>query len=216
MKRAIVLMGLLVVFGAAAAANQHGSLAVTPDHPLYDTKLAAESGVENMAPNETERVKEKLDQADKRANESREMAEENETEHANETANAYAEEMREVNDLGKNISDLAQQQKIDELVARATQHHAEVLSQVYERVPGQAKSAIGRALNASAGAHNRAVQAMERRGQDTSGMNITDRIPSDVRDRTGIAPGRPSDTGPAGDDMENGGAPDNTSGSGAP
>lgn len=186
------LMALLLGMSTAVALPD---IAVTPDHPLYDTKTAVEGEVEELAPNETEAVEAKLEHAGKRANESNLMAEENETELANQTANEYAEKMQEVNDLGKQVSDLAQQRKIDELVATATLHHAEVLSAVYERVPEQAKAGIERALNSSVKGHNSAVKAMQERGQSTAGMNISSRIPADVRQKTGI--GRPENV-PAG------------------
>lgn len=185
MKQALTLVtGLLLVAGLAAAGS-HGSL-MTADHPLYSAKMAGEAGVEELAPNETEQVKAKLHHAEKRANESQELADENKTDLANQTANAYAAEMQEVNDLGSTISDLAQQQKIDELVAAATQHHAAVLSAVYERVPDQAKAGIQKALNTSVNGHKRAVQSMENRGQPTDNLNMTAHIPANVQDKTGI------------------------------
>lgn len=202
MMKKTILLGLAtfaMLFGFAAAQN-HGTM-VTPDHPLYETKLAAESGVENMAPNESERAEAKLDQASERANETEELVEENKTDLANETAGAYAEEMQEVNDLGDTVSDLAQKQKIDELVAKATMHHSKVLSKVYERVPEEAKKGIGKALNRSVKGHTKAVDAMAARGQPTDVGNISKNIPSDVKDKVGLRsslPGGPGDAGPDG------------------
>ncbi len=198
MKRFILLAGitaLLLGIGAAHAGQAHG-VAVTPDHALYDTKTTVEEQVEDLAPNQTAAAQAKLDHAGKRANETDAMAEENETELANETANAYSDKMQEVNQLGQEVSDLAQQQKVDELVARATMHHAKVLSSVYERVPEEAKAGISRALNNSVTGHQRAIEAMERRGQPTGDMNISSKIPADVRQQTGI--GRPGNIPAAG------------------
>ncbi|MFB6077071.1 MAG: DUF5667 domain-containing protein, partial [Candidatus Nanohaloarchaea archaeon] len=171
---------------AIVGTAQTGSPAVIPSHPLYAAKIAGETAVESMAPNDTARIRAKLRHAGNRANESLVLANKNMTELANETAEDYAQKMQEVNDLGQNISDLAQSGNISQVIARATQHHAKVLSTVYERVPEQAKAAIGRALNRSVKGHDMAVQAMRNHGMDTSKFNITSRIPSDVRGRVGI------------------------------
>lgn len=204
MKKYIIAFGLVAVLIGLGTAASHANLAVTPDHALYDTKISVEDQIEDLSANETEEVEAKLEHAEKRANETDLMVQENKTELANETANAYAEEMQEVNDLGEQVSDLAQQMKIDELVALATMHHAKVLGQVYERVPEEAKTAIGRAINASVKGHNKAVDAMERRGQPTDEIgNITAQIPKDVRQDVGT----PSRGGQADNGSEN--APDN-------
>ncbi|MDY6766167.1 MAG: DUF5667 domain-containing protein [Candidatus Nanohaloarchaea archaeon] len=198
MKRLLFLAGitaLLLAVGTAHAGHAHG-LAVTPDHVLYDTKTAVEMEVEELAPNATATVQAKLEHAGKRVNETDVMADRNHTDLANQTANAYADKMQEVNDLGQEVSDLAQQQKIDELIATATMHHADVLSTVYEKVPEEAKKGISTALNRSMTGHQRAVAAMERRGQPTDGMNISAQIPADVRQKTGI--GKPGDIPAAG------------------
>ncbi|MFB6295087.1 MAG: DUF5667 domain-containing protein [Candidatus Nanohaloarchaea archaeon] len=222
MKRALVLAGIVTLLIGAGTAAAHGGLAVTPDHALYDTKTAIEQQVEDLAPNQSEKIKAKLEHAGKRANESSIMADENKTELANQTANAYAEEMQEVNDLGQEISDLAQQRKINELVAEATQHHTKVLSNVYEKVPGPAKSGIRKALNNSAVGHKRAVNALQDSGGIPAGVNsnTSSMIPADVRKQTGIGkpgsipvlgggiPGGGSTAGGQGDQGGNpGGAP---------
>lgn len=188
MKRLLaVLVGVMLIGGLGlASSHEIPDQVMTMDHPLYDVKKAAEQDVEELAPNETEQAKTKLEQASKRAAEMRELAERNETELANKTAGNYSEEMQELSDFGAQIRDLAQKQEIDRLVANATMAHAEVLSTVYERVPEQAKAGISRALNQSVKGHQEAVAAMQARGEDVQGMNITDRIPSDVREQAGI------------------------------
>lgn len=195
MKRILAALAVLVILGLPAAAQT--SSVMTTDHPLYGAKMAGEVGVENLAPNATAKADAKLSQATERTREMKQLAVENKTGLVNRTAQAYNQEMQEVNDLGSEVSSLAQQRKIDELIATATTHHAEVLSKVYERVPDAAKQGIRRALNNSVSAHRKAVQAMERRGQSTAGIaNISKRIPADVRQKTGI--GGPGGTGSPG------------------
>lgn len=195
MNRTLALVTGLLLLTGFVAADSHGDV-ITADHPLYDVKMAGEDAVEELAPNETEEVKAKLAHAEKRANETDKLADEGKDDLANETADAYAEEMQEVNDLGDRVSDLAQQQKIDELVATATQHHADILSTVHEKVPEQAKNGIEKALNQSVAGYEKAVNAMEDRGQPTDGIgSISDRIPEDVSEQAGVDLG---DIGPEG------------------
>lgn len=197
MRRILIALAAMLAFTGAAIAQDNTGPQVTADHPLYGAKMAAESGVEHMAPNASAGVEARLDHAGTRANETEALADRNETDLANETANRYAEKMREVNDLGQNISDLAQQREFDELVAKATMHHAAVLGTVYERVPEQAKQAIGNALNQSVKGHEQAMKRMQQRGQSTAGMgNISSRIPDGVRDRAGVDAMRAQAGGP--------------------
>lgn len=205
---------MTVLVGVGASHADHSHLQITPDHPLYDEKTAVEQQVEGLAPNTTEKIKTKLEHAGKRANESRIMADENKTDLVNQTVQAYSDKLQDVNDLGKEVSDLAQQQEIDEVIATATMHHAEVLSAVYEKVPEQAKKGISNALNRSVQGHERAVEAMKARGQSTQGLNISGRIPSDVMEKTGIGKrgSVPGDSGNAGNGAGSGKANDTVPG----
>jgi len=53
---------------------------------------------------------------------------------------------------------------VEQLVAKATSIHLEVLSEVYEKVPEQAKLAIERAMSISVRGHERAVEALKKKG----------------------------------------------------
>ncbi len=88
------------------------------------------------------------------------------------------EEFEELAGFGEEISELARQigedvTQVDELVARATSLHLEVLEKVLDMVPDEAKPAIERAMERSQIGHERAVQALERRGppDETPGPN---------------------------------------------
>ncbi len=205
MRQIPVLIAALALVTAAGAAQSLPDVAVTPDHPLHDVKTSVEDAVERTAPNASEKAKTKVAQAERRLAEAERMADKNRSDLAEKAAGNYSEEMEGVQGIGAEVSDLAEQGKIDELVATATSFHASVLSRVYEKVPEQAKAGIGRALNTSVQGHNRAVAAMERRGQDTSGAgNITAAIPADVRQATGVNPrgpptSRPQQDGSSGD-----------------
>jgi len=71
--------------------------------------------------------------------------------------------------FGEEISEIAQglgkdTTTVEELVARATSIHLEVLAEVYEKVPEQAKPAIERAMASSVRGHERAVEALKGKG----------------------------------------------------
>ena len=83
------------------------------------------------------------------------------------------EEFVALSGFGEEISAIAQglgegTTTVDELVARATSIHLEVLAEVYEKVPEQAQGAIGaiieQAMSISIEGHDRAVEALEEAG----------------------------------------------------
>ncbi|MDY6777685.1 MAG: hypothetical protein SVU32_03405, partial [Candidatus Nanohaloarchaea archaeon] len=114
------------------------------------------------------------------------LAAQNRTELLNQTAKEYAQEMKSLQNFGDNISSLAQQRKINELVARATQLHTEVLSNVYKKVPEQAQSAIKRAMNRSVTGHRMAVKSLDRTGGVPSDIGgVSEHIPSGLQGKMG-------------------------------
>jgi DNA-binding ferritin-like protein len=61
-------------------------------------------------------------------------------------------------ELGKNTTN------VEQLIAEATSIHIEILSEVYEKVPEEAKHAIKKALNASAAGKEKAVKSLKEKG----------------------------------------------------
>ncbi len=116
------------------------------------------------------------------------------------------EEFEELAGFGEEISELARQigvdeTQVEELVARATSLHLEVLEKVLETVPDEAKPAIERAMERSRTGHERAVQALEQRGapDGTPGPNGPPAMPGQnsqgagspgtIPDGVGVNPG---------------------------
>lgn len=86
-----------------------------------------------------------------------------------EEAERAIKEFENLTDFSRQISDVAQQvgkdiTKLEELVARATSVHLEVLAGVYNKVPEEAKPAIERAMEESVKGHQRAVEALRAKG----------------------------------------------------
>ena len=99
-----------------------------------------------------------------RLNRARAKAEEDEFEEAE---NAIGE-FEELYKFGEEICEIARglgkDTTVEELVGRATSIHLEVLAEVYEKVPEQAKEAIARAMTVSVRGHERAVKALKEKG----------------------------------------------------
>jgi len=100
-----------------------------------------------------------------RLNRARAMAEENNIEDAEDALQqfeelcGFGEEISQIaQDLGKDIA------AVEELVAKATSIHLEVLTEVYKKMPEQAKEAIQRAMDKSAKGYERAVEALQKIG----------------------------------------------------
>lgn len=100
-----------------------------------------------------------------RLNRVRAMAEENNIEDAEDALQqfeelcGFGEEISQIaQDLGKDIA------AVEELVAKATSIHLEVLTEVYKKMPEQAKEAIQRAMDKSAKGYERAVEALQKIG----------------------------------------------------
>jgi len=124
-----------------------------------------------------------------------------------EAAEEALEEFEEMARFGEEISQIAQGlgkgvATVEELVARATSIHLEVLAKVREQVPEPAKAAIDRAMQESARGSERAREALEKIG--TPGVSPPKPpIPEGVPVPKGIPP-VPKPEVPAGSDNETG------------
>ncbi len=177
-----LILAITLLMGSYAVAEQS---VISPEHPLYQLRRAAELGSENLAPNELVRSEIMVLNAGRRAAEARNISEVNER-RAMELSEEYSEKMEEVKKLGERISENARKQDFEALVANATQHHAEILSQVRGRVSENAREAIDRALNNSMMGHQRALKKLEEHtGEIPEHINIQERVPEHVRDNIG-------------------------------
>jgi hypothetical protein len=100
----------------------------------------------------------------------------------------FGEEISEIaRGLGKDTT------TVEQLVAKATSIHLEVLAKVYEKVPEQAKSAIEEAMAKSIESRQRAVEALKEKGalgEVPEEPAIPKRVPESVKERLSkIKPG---------------------------
>lgn len=101
------------------------------------------------------------------------------------------EEFENQYNFGTEISQIAQglgkeTTTLEQLVARATSIHLEILAEIYEKVPEQAREAIERAMEVSAKGHEKAVEALKQKDaldQVPEEIPISDKIPAETREK---------------------------------
>lgn len=121
--------------------------------------------------------------AERRLNKAKQKAKDKDAEEAKEAV----EEFEKYAAFGQEISGIAQgigkdTTIVEQLVARATTHHLEVLNDVYNKVPEQAKEAIKKAMTASETGRQQAVEALKRKGA-LENIPETVPVPKEVKER---------------------------------
>jgi hypothetical protein len=166
---------------------------------IADAKEASMKGMENaliaLAKEKPERAMGiNLAAIEDRLNRAKEKANENDTEGVEDAIN----DAEKLYGFGEEISDIARglgkdTSTVDQLVAKATSVHLEVLAKVYEKVPEQAKPAIEDVMARSIAGHERAVEALKARGAlggVPEELPIPETVPESVRERLSkIKPG---------------------------
>lgn len=147
----------------------------------------------NLAKNKPEKAIEIFSKAaEARLNRAKAKAEENEIEEVEDEI----EEFEKLANFGNEISQIAQglgkdTTTVDQLVAKATSHHLDILAEVYAKVPEKAKLTIERAMTKSANGRETAVEALKKKEalgdiSEEVPEKISEKIPESVRERIGI------------------------------
>jgi hypothetical protein len=163
MKKVGIIVAILVTLSLVAGGTAYASQDSLPGDALYPVKMTIEELILNLPADDAAKVGRGLDFADRRIWEMEVLTAEGRPEALNTTADKY----------GIAIAEIAEQigtgnKTTADLVAAATAIHLEVLANVWEQVPEQAKPAIAAAINASAAGHGAAVNALEGIGVDPS------------------------------------------------
>ena len=172
-----------------------------PDSAKETIVKAKESSIDNqkkalrvLAEDKPEKAVEiHLETANNILNKAREKAESNEDEEVEEKI----EEFEKIADFGNEISQIAKglgkdTTTVDQLIALATSKHLDVLTEIYEKVPEQAKAAIERAMSKSIKGRETTIEALKEKDalgnipEDISN-STSDKIPEDVKGRIGIS-----------------------------
>ncbi len=128
-----------------------------------------------------------LKAAEARLNRAKAKAEEGEIEEVEEALKEFEDQYK----FGEEISQIAQglgkdTTTVEQLVGEATSIHLEVLADVYEKVPEQAKPAIENAMEVSAKGHQKAVEALKEKdalGEIPEEIPMPDKVPEEVEEK---------------------------------
>jgi len=128
-----------------------------------------------------------LKAAEARLNRAKAKAEEGEIEEVEEALKEFEEQY----EFGQEISQIAQglgkdTTTVEQLVGEATSIHLEVLADVYEKVPDEAKPAIESAMEVSAKGHGKAVEALKEKdalGEVPEEIPMPDKVPEEVEEK---------------------------------
>ncbi len=103
-----------------------------------------------------------LIKAERRLAELRDMPDDLKEDYAEELMEEYEEELTEAENLGYLVSDLARRKMFQEKLELATQHHLDVLEDVLEKVPVQARNGIQNAIQKSEQAREKATERIRK------------------------------------------------------
>jgi len=126
--------------------------------------------------------------AEERLNRAKLKSERDETEKAEGAIN----EFKEMRQFGEEIAQIAQglgrdTTAVEKLVGRATSIHLEILAEVYERVPEQAKEAVEGAMEVSVKGHERAIEFLREKGVLDEELleepSVLEKVPFEIRER---------------------------------
>ena len=133
-----------------------------------------------IAPEEAAMLR--FEYAEKRLNKAREKAREGNVEEAEALVKEYKEEMNNSSEMRKRAEGIGRNvTRLVELVANRTSKHLQVLQEIYEKVPDQAKPAIEKAMNVSAKGQESALTALQRVKPEIA-EEIERNMPEDVQD----------------------------------
>lgn len=154
------LLAALLLVSVPAVAAQTPSLpdpGIKPDHPLYWLDRAFESLQMAFTFNDTNRAQLQIEFANERVAEAKAMIEKGKIEYVPTLMTDYQEHI----DYARQVSSLAQDTELSELVAVATGIHQVILSEILEKVPPQAKSSIEASIQTSERGQQEALNAIK-------------------------------------------------------
>ena len=136
---------------------------ITPDSWLYGFKRFFESIDLFFTFDEIAKAEKYLKYAELRLAEAKEMAEKGKSEFVSDLAKEYENYLEKANEIAKTAQEVGKNvTKLTEIVAIATWVHVDVLENVLEKVPEEAKPAIERAINSSKKGNEEALSILEK------------------------------------------------------
>lgn len=150
MKIVKIFVLLLVSISLASVVLAQGKPTITPDHPAYKNKLAAEARKLETAKTSEERALTLVESANGRVAEMEAVVRKGKPEFVEGLAKEYNRAIEKANqEVKKGMREGKDMSKALEAVEKGTAKHLEVLQRVLNKVPEQAKPAIRHALEVS-------------------------------------------------------------------
>ena len=160
---------------------------LTPDSPFYFLEIIVEEIGTFFTFGDLKKAERHATLAAERLAEAQAMAEKGNPELAEKTLERYGMQLQnsiaraeKAQDTGKNI------EKVMTRIGNATSKHLEVLAEVYEKVPEQAKPAVENAIKVSLRGHEKAVEALKSKdalGEVPEVASLPAQVPQAVRER---------------------------------
>ncbi|MCK5044920.1 hypothetical protein KAR26_04320 [Candidatus Parcubacteria bacterium] len=176
--------------GALAQETELPDPGLTPDSPFYFLETIVEGIGTFFTFGDLKKAERYATLAAERLAEARAVVEKGKPEIAEKALTRYE------NQLNNSIARAEKAQakgentaKVMEVVGKATSVHLEVLAELYEKVPEQAKPAIEKAMKASVKGHGRAVEALKAQnalGEVPEEVFLPEKVPQEIRERVQI------------------------------
>ncbi|MEX2586769.1 MAG: DUF5667 domain-containing protein [Actinomycetota bacterium] len=164
MVRRLLVAMLIVLMGAAPASAQTEQLPDPGMLPSNGFSSFLERAAEAVGTFFTFGGDDKADRyfslAEERLAEAQALVDEDNIDRAEATLERYRTQLGQASDWSEGLEEGESREELSTKIAEATLKHLEVLAEVYEKVPDEAKAAIERAMQASSVGHDQALQAL--------------------------------------------------------
>ncbi len=188
----LITLVFLFSFGTGVLAQETGlpDPGLTPDSPFYFLEIIAEGIGTFSTFGDLKKAERYAFLAAERVAEAKDMAEKGKPELVEKTLKRYENQLNKSMVRAEKAMFAGKDfEKVMEAIAKAgktTSVHLGVLTEVYEKVPEQAKTAVENAMKVSVKRHEKAVKALK--GSNTLGevpeeASISTKIPQEVRER---------------------------------
>ena len=194
MKTISLLITFLFIFsfgiGVSAQETKLPDPGLTPDSPFYFLETIAEGIGTFFTFGDVKKAERYTNLAAERLAEAQVLAEKGESELVEKTLARYEKQLN--NSMARVEKAQAKDKNAEKVVeamvkvGQTTHVHLDILAEVYEKVPEQAKSAVENAMEASLKGHEKAVEVLK--GKDALGkvpekVSVPAEVPQEVRER---------------------------------
>ncbi|MBN1427556.1 MAG: hypothetical protein JXB07_04170 [Anaerolineae bacterium] len=181
-------LGLVVLFSACTTGVVHASDSASPGDPLYGVDRGVEQVWMSLTPNSDKKLTLQVTFADERLLETETLAGRGNTKHLDDALNNYDQAVADITRLAE-VANGEDREALSQLVDQSLSKHQARLEALLDKVPEQAHKGIERALEASQNGRDKAIEAINKHGEDHPGQGPPDKSddsgPSDEKPGNG-------------------------------